>query len=264
MGGHGGLNILPQKSWNVYGRDNRERVARDEAKHAAELQAEEAKELQAQRDKRREKLLARAQGVPELPEGPAGMPGRQEDQADASTVVAIGHVNFWQEDEVKAGAQDWRAEAVKAEETKKRGDPSRQTSDARFDASFQLAHGLQCAASSAWYVRPTVASSGHGMGSSPPQHLGSIAYIDLGAKSKSKDRKDKSSKSHKKYWKHKKEKGEQRRSRKDEGGHRYDAALARESSGATKKSVEVLREERVAREALERRRALQAQVGRPA
>lgn len=29
MGGHGGLNILPQKRWNVYNRDNREKVERD-------------------------------------------------------------------------------------------------------------------------------------------------------------------------------------------------------------------------------------------
>ena len=36
MGGHGGLNILPQKSWNVYNRDNRQKVADDEAKLAAE------------------------------------------------------------------------------------------------------------------------------------------------------------------------------------------------------------------------------------
>ena len=36
MGGHGGLNILPQKSWNVYNRDNRQKVAEDEAKLAAE------------------------------------------------------------------------------------------------------------------------------------------------------------------------------------------------------------------------------------
>lgn len=31
MGGHGGLNILPQKSWNVYGQRNRQKVAEDEA-----------------------------------------------------------------------------------------------------------------------------------------------------------------------------------------------------------------------------------------
>lgn len=39
MGGHGGLNILPQKSWNVYGRENRLKVARDEAQHAEEEKA---------------------------------------------------------------------------------------------------------------------------------------------------------------------------------------------------------------------------------
>jgi hypothetical protein len=30
MGGHGGLNILPQKTWNVYRRDNRDKVDEDE------------------------------------------------------------------------------------------------------------------------------------------------------------------------------------------------------------------------------------------
>ena len=34
MGGHGGLNILPQKKWNVYNHDNRAIVDRD--KKAAE------------------------------------------------------------------------------------------------------------------------------------------------------------------------------------------------------------------------------------
>jgi hypothetical protein len=30
MGGHGGLNILPQKRWNVYNYDNREKVEKDQ------------------------------------------------------------------------------------------------------------------------------------------------------------------------------------------------------------------------------------------
>jgi hypothetical protein len=34
MGGHGGLNILPQKKWNVYNRDNRAVVARDKKEEA--------------------------------------------------------------------------------------------------------------------------------------------------------------------------------------------------------------------------------------
>ncbi|XXG66467.1 hypothetical protein AAC387_Pa06g0032 [Persea americana] len=38
MGGHGGLNILPQKRWNVYNYENREKVRRDEEAAAKEEQ----------------------------------------------------------------------------------------------------------------------------------------------------------------------------------------------------------------------------------
>jgi hypothetical protein len=46
MGGHGGLNILPQKSWNVYNWDNRLKVEEDVAKAATEQdQKDQAKTL---------------------------------------------------------------------------------------------------------------------------------------------------------------------------------------------------------------------------
>ena len=51
MGGHGGLNILPQKSWNVYNARNRAIVAADEAQAAIDAQNErvaEAAELARQ------------------------------------------------------------------------------------------------------------------------------------------------------------------------------------------------------------------------
>ncbi|KAB1217023.1 hypothetical protein CJ030_MR2G005625 [Morella rubra] len=38
MGGHGGLNILPQKRWNVYNYENREKVRQDEEAAAKEEQ----------------------------------------------------------------------------------------------------------------------------------------------------------------------------------------------------------------------------------
>ncbi|GAV78539.1 hypothetical protein CFOL_v3_22005 [Cephalotus follicularis] len=48
MGGHGGLNILPQKRWNVYNFDNREKVRKDEEAAAKEEQ------LKREQSKRRD------------------------------------------------------------------------------------------------------------------------------------------------------------------------------------------------------------------
>ncbi|KAL6775928.1 hypothetical protein ACKKBG_A19110 [Auxenochlorella protothecoides x Auxenochlorella symbiontica] len=67
MGGHGGLNILPQKRWNVYGRENRLKVAEDEAKHAAEQEEATTRHQAAEAGYRHRMLLARArqrQGMP--------------------------------------------------------------------------------------------------------------------------------------------------------------------------------------------------------
>ena len=61
MGGHGGLNILPQKSWNVYNWDNREKVRKDELEHAFTQEQEREQRLQNEREFRRQVLLKRAQ-----------------------------------------------------------------------------------------------------------------------------------------------------------------------------------------------------------
>jgi hypothetical protein len=60
MGGHGGLNILPQKKWNVYNRDNRLKVARDEAAHDQRQQDLAEKHNAAEREHRRKALKERA------------------------------------------------------------------------------------------------------------------------------------------------------------------------------------------------------------
>ncbi|KAL6501566.1 hypothetical protein OROGR_026699 [Orobanche gracilis] len=56
MGGHGGLNILPQKSWNVYNYDNREKVRRDEEAAAKEEQLKREQSRKRDTEIRIEKL----------------------------------------------------------------------------------------------------------------------------------------------------------------------------------------------------------------
>ncbi|RVW45743.1 hypothetical protein CK203_094989 [Vitis vinifera] len=64
MGGHGGLNILPQKSWNVYGSENRERVRRDEEAAATNEQMKREQSRKRDTEFRLERLrLSRGEGV---------------------------------------------------------------------------------------------------------------------------------------------------------------------------------------------------------
>lgn len=63
MGGHGGLNILPQKSWNVYSRKNREIVARDEAEAARAAADAELAEAAEQAQRRLREMRSRDAGA---------------------------------------------------------------------------------------------------------------------------------------------------------------------------------------------------------
>lgn len=56
MGGHGGLNILPQKRWNVYNFDNREKVRKDEEAAAREAQIQRAEARKRDAESRLEVL----------------------------------------------------------------------------------------------------------------------------------------------------------------------------------------------------------------
>lgn len=83
MGGHGGLNILPQKRWNVYNFDNREKVRKDEE--------EAAKEEQLKRDQSRKRdsqlrlqQLRRATGVDPVV---APTPPIEESKSESSKTV---------------------------------------------------------------------------------------------------------------------------------------------------------------------------------
>lgn len=98
MGGHGGLNILPQKRWNVYNFDNRERVRKDE-EAAAKKEADEQR-LARQRDSefRLEKLreIAHAKRLAEDGGAESGSePG--EEPAASVNVVKVEHINLFKE-----------------------------------------------------------------------------------------------------------------------------------------------------------------------
>eukprot|EP00892_Ulva_mutabilis_P010625 jgi/Ulvmu1/7935/UM004_0168.1 len=139
MGGHGGLNILPQKSWNVYGQKNRQKVAEDEA--AEREKQEKDREQQTKGDR-----VARVNALRK--QGPA-----QEGSIvnKEPTEENLRHINFWSQHE--AASRNPEAEAEKAAQLRKRGDPKTQTSDARFDERFAVLHGQTGPAP--WYARRT-------------------------------------------------------------------------------------------------------------
>lgn len=81
MGGHGGLNILPQKKWNVYNFDNREKVRLDEEAAAKEEQLKREQSRRRDTELRLEKLR-QARGLA------SQAPTQAEDKPSSSSVEA--------------------------------------------------------------------------------------------------------------------------------------------------------------------------------
>ncbi|OEL28015.1 hypothetical protein BAE44_0010963, partial [Dichanthelium oligosanthes] len=103
MGGHGGLNILPQKRWNVYNFDNREKVRNDEAAAAREEQLQREAERRRESDLRLAALRRNRGLVQEEPPSAAPPPppaaggAAAEDPADALPSPASDgdHINLF-------------------------------------------------------------------------------------------------------------------------------------------------------------------------
>lgn len=104
MGGHGGLNILPQKRWNVYNFDNREKVKRDEEEAARQEAIEKQQARQREAESRLEKLREAAEAKKRDPSelritdgGGAGLPLPEivsEDETEAAVVEATRPQHF--------------------------------------------------------------------------------------------------------------------------------------------------------------------------
>ncbi|GAQ88071.1 hypothetical protein KFL_003980060 [Klebsormidium nitens] len=104
MGGHGGLNILPQKSWHVYNYEAREKVRRDEEAHAAEEQNQRDRQLQVEGELRRRKLLDKAKkrhrNEDNLTGEPARLAANSEPAAPQSNALQTAqpqeHINLFE------------------------------------------------------------------------------------------------------------------------------------------------------------------------
>ncbi|KAL8552739.1 hypothetical protein ACS0TY_001427 [Phlomoides rotata] len=84
MGGHGGLNILPQKRWNVYNYENREKVRKDEEAAAKEEQLKREQSRKRDTEFRVEKLR-QARGL-------TSRPSSQADEEPPSTSIPVESV----------------------------------------------------------------------------------------------------------------------------------------------------------------------------
>ncbi|KAK4338256.1 hypothetical protein RND71_042743 [Anisodus tanguticus] len=97
MGGHGGLNILPQKRWNVYNFDNREKVKRDEEAAAKEEQIKQEQSRKRDSEYRLEQLR-QARGVASSSNHLKKSPSEQKSQSseEKSRKKDSNHINLFE------------------------------------------------------------------------------------------------------------------------------------------------------------------------
>ncbi|XP_051114897.1 uncharacterized protein LOC127240330 [Andrographis paniculata] len=111
MGGHGGLNILPQKRWNVYNYENREKVRRDEEAAAREEQLKREQSRKRDAELRLEKLR-QTRGIPireseKSDEKPSSVSAETESVDEPPKPCDSNHINLFEGirifDPIKAG-----------------------------------------------------------------------------------------------------------------------------------------------------------------
>ena len=112
------MNILPNKSWHVWNRKNRERVERDEAEHKQKLEEEHRARVEAARQERYSVLRKKA-GVDrdtETSVSDMGSEGRE-------TETAKEHVNLFMDEERTASMRKGHDARAKRKAKEKRSVP---------------------------------------------------------------------------------------------------------------------------------------------
>ncbi|KAA8522231.1 hypothetical protein F0562_012904 [Nyssa sinensis] len=90
MGGHGGLNILPQKRWNVYNYDNREKVRQDEEAAAKEEQLKREQTQKRDAEFRLERLR-QARGL-----APSIQAEAASAESESESKSKLNHINLFE------------------------------------------------------------------------------------------------------------------------------------------------------------------------
>ena len=256
MGGHGGLNILPQKSWNVYGARNRARVAEDEAQAA--IEAQNARVAEAAELSRQNLQAMRARVAAE-----SGGDGGQ------NTLAAMEHVNLFSD--------------VEAAERNAEHEAARKREDARLTAKLMPDLDLSKSARepAPWYARAPPASA-EDISQAPPAPSSQQTKVESSRGGESderkrkhqrflrdgedgatpgEERKHKHSRHHKRSKHHKHHKHERERGSPSSEGHRGKKPAA---SSSDADALTLMRQERLARERRELIRTQEVQRPRTA
>lgn len=135
MGGHGGLNILPQKRWNVYNYENREKVRQDEEAAAKEEQLKREQTRKRDAEFRLEKLrVARGLAPP--------IQAAESSGSELKTELKSGHINLFEGlkvfDPVR-GAREDEGVSQKRKKMKKEEAPKVMLPE---DEKYRLGYGL--------------------------------------------------------------------------------------------------------------------------
>ncbi|KAK9277626.1 hypothetical protein L1049_007172 [Liquidambar formosana] len=171
MGGHGGLNILPQKKWNVYNYENREKVRKDEEAAAKEEQLKREQSRKRDAEFRLERLRVSRGLASAIQEASAST----EPEAESDS----GHMNLFEGIKVfdllggaKEAARDVKSDGFKNKRMKKEEiAPKVVTAE---DEKYRLGYGLAGkGVKLPWYLaRPSEGVNDESSGNNNTSRLG--------------------------------------------------------------------------------------------
>lgn len=174
MGGHGGLNILPQKRWNVYNFENREKVRKDEEAAAREEQLKREDARRREAEFRLERLRqARGNAAPATAAAGGGDPGNGplppddsrhinlfEGLQDFSSLTGAGPFEVGRDEERRDGKGKRKKDEGSSRDPKRKKE-ERPAAIAPEDEKYRMGYGVAGKGVKApWYLsRPALAEA---------------------------------------------------------------------------------------------------------